>query len=125
MDVAVRRLRRLRMGTEATIDPVVRSELLTIRVLASQMRRDATWLLGAQPHQAPDPDGLEGMTIEELSAALGRAINPPGARRNFTYTSPYSIEKTLRAYFDWLAGPGRSVPIITDRSPRQLARTGS
>jgi hypothetical protein len=60
---------------------------------------------------APTPSLGGEIGLEELSTLLYRTINPPDSRRNFTYTPPFSIERVLRAYLDWISGPGRGIAL--------------
>jgi hypothetical protein len=69
-------------------------------------------LLGAAAASAAATPPAKGeIAVDELTALLYRTINPPESRRNYTYTPPFSIEKVLRAYLDWITGPGKGVNI--------------
>ena len=64
---------------------------------------------GDLPAEAEHGDGE--IALDELTVVLYRAINPPESRRNYTYTPPFSIERVLKAYIKWMAGPGKGVSI--------------
>lgn len=68
-------------------------------------------LLGDEKDDAAAPEVSGEMGVDELTTVLYRTINPPESRRNYTYTPPFSIEKVLRAYLKWIAGPGRNVQV--------------
>lgn len=103
--------RRLRREKNAATLPAA-NDLAQIDRTLLELHHRIVHLLGEQVAATQAGRAPEGeIALDELTALLYRTINPPESRRNYTYTPPFSIEKVLRAYLDWITGPGKGVNV--------------